>query len=768
MKPLQPHSLINSPIAQTISLRLSGMSCAACANAVSAAIQSVPGVLSCQVNFATQNAIVEFDPQSTQVPQICKAVEAAGYGATLRQPLGQSLGLDANSIVDLEQYQAIAQKLQQRVWFASFMSSLLVIGALPMMTGLPIPVIPHELHHPWLQWALTTPVVAWCGGSFFKTAWKQLKHRAATMDTLVAIGTGSAYVYSLAVTIAPTLFSAPGRPAEVYYEAAAVVITLILWGRLLEHRAKLKTSDALRQLVGLQPKTATVIRVGETLVIPVAEVESGDWVWVRPGEKVPVDGVIVEGASTLDESMVTGESEPVVKQVGDTVIGATLNQTGSFKFQATHVGQDSFLAQMIRLVQAAQSSKAPIQRLADQITGWFVPTVLAIAIATFLIWFFLTANLATALMNAVGVLIIACPCALGLATPTSMMVGIGKGAELGILIKNAESLELAHQIQTIVLDKTGTITQGKPTVTDFITVAGTAHGNELQRLSEITTLEQQSEHPLAAAIAQYAQAQGAVPGQVQDFQAIAGSGIQGQVSDRWVQIGTETWLQESGVETSPLQAQWRRLEAEHKTVVGVASDHQLVAIVGLADGIKPTSFSVIQALQRMRLDVVMLTGDNSLTAAKIAEQVGITRFFANVRPAEKIAHIQKLQDHGQRVAMVGDGINDAPALAQADVGIAIGTGTDVAIAASDITLMSSDLQGIVTAIQLSRATMRNVKQNLFFAFIYNVAGIPLAAGLFYPVLGWWLNPVFAGAAMALSSVSVVTNALRLNRFQPRS
>ncbi|MCY7320565.1 MAG: copper-translocating P-type ATPase, partial [Phormidesmis sp. CAN_BIN36] len=488
------------------------------------------------------------------------------------------------------------------------------------------------------------------------------------------------------------------------------------------------------------------------------------------------------GSSTIDESMVTGESMPTKKQPGDEVIGATLNKTGSFRFRATRVGKDTVLAQIVQLVQQAQGSKAPIQRLADQVTGWFVPVVIAIAIVTFLIWFNLMGNVTLALVTTVGVLIIACPCALGLATPTSIMVGTGKGAENGILIKGAESLELAHQIETIVLDKTGTLTQGKPTVTDFINTVGTA--NELKLLKLAASIERNSEHPLAEAVVQYAQSQEVTLDTVQSFEAIAGSGVEGTVSNQLVQIGTQRWLNELGIDTASVQAEKARLEALGKTVILIAVDRQLQGLMAISDALKPSSIQAVRALQRLGLEVMMLTGDNQQTADAIAREVGIQTVIAEVRPDQKAAVIESIQSgklgkqsttrtksrhtKSKIVAMVGDGINDAPALAQADVGIAIGTGTDVAIAASDITLISGDLQSIVTAIQLSRATMNNIRQNLFFAFIYNTLGIPIAAGILFPVFGWLLNPIIAGGAMAFSSVSVLTNALRLRNFKPKA
>jgi Cu+-exporting ATPase len=543
------------------------------------------------------------------------------------------------------------------------------------------------------------------------------------------------------------------------------VTTLILLGRYLESRARGAASGAIAKLIGLQAKTARVLRNQQYVDIPISEVMVGDTILVRPGEKIPVDGEISEGLSTIDEAMVTGESIPVKKGPGDEVIGATINGMGSFQFVATKVGKDTLLAQIIKLVQQAQGSKAPIQKLADKVTAWFVPVVIGIAILTFIVWFDLSGNFSLATINAVGVLIIACPCALGLATPTSIMVGTGKGAEHGILIKGGESLELTQNINTIVLDKTGTLTEGRPTVTDFITLAGPAE--ELQLLKLAASLESKSEHPLAQSILQYAQTQGITLTALQEFQAIAGSGVQGIVEDKLVRIGTRTWLEENGIDTVPLQSYYTQWESEQKTVIWLAVNGKLEAIFGITDALKPTSAQVVKTLKQMGLQVVMLTGDNLATANAIARQVGINHVLAEVRPQDKAEQVRKLQNAGKIVAMVGDGINDAPALAQADVGIAIGTGTDIAIAASDITLISGDLQGIVTVIQLSRSTMQNIRQNLFFAYIYNIAGIPIAAGVLFPLFGWLLNPIIAGGAMAFSSISVVSNALRLRNFQPK-
>lgn len=745
----------------TATLALKGMSCAACANTIETTIRQVPGVQKAQVNFATEQATVDFDKHSTSVNAITTAIANAGYTAAEVRDIR----------VDIEKERIERQQQQRSLWLRVVVSGIvgivLIVGSMPAMLGIHIPGWPMFLHNAWLQLVLSTPVLFWCGQSFFVGAWKAFTHRAANMNTLVALGTGTAYVYSLFVTLFPNVLVAQGLRPEVYYEAAVVIIALLLLGRYLENRARGQTSDAIRQLMGLQPNIARVIRQDGEMDIPIEEVVVGDIVVVRPGEKIPVDGDVMSGTSTVDESMVTGEPMPVEKKEGDEVIGATINKTGSFRLRAARVGKDTVLAQIVQLVQAAQGSKAPIQKLADQVTGLFVPVVIAIAILTFTLWFNLTGNTTLSLLTTVGVLIIACPCALGLATPTSIMVGTGKGAENGILIKDAESLEQAHKLHTIVVDKTGTLTQGKPTVTDYITVRGTANRNEIRLLQLAATVENNSEHPLATAIVNYAKAQGVERLlAVQDFEALVGSGVQGTVNGQQIHIGTERWMQTLGIDTQPLQSRRQVWEAAAKTTVWIAVDGKVEALLGIADALKSSSAGVIRALRRMGLEVVMLTGDNPQTAAAIAQEVGIHRYIANVRPDQKAVHVQQLQTDGHRVAMVGDGINDAPALAQADVGIAIGTGTDVAIAASDITLISGDLSGLVTAIRLSKATMANIRQNLFFAFIYNVVGIPIAAGILYPLFGWLLNPMIAGAAMAFSSVSVVTNALRLRNFRP--
>lgn len=745
-----------------LTVKLQGMSCASCASSIEQAIKSVPGVIECNVNFGMEQASIQYDSQKTSLATIQKAVDEAGYKAFPLPEIAQ--GED-----DTEQAnrQAESQVLQRKLWTAGMISLLLFTGSIPAMTGWHLPFIPGWLHNFWVQLVLTAPVQFWCGNSFYIGAWKSLKRRLATMDTLIALGTTCAYFYSVFVTVFPGFFLAQGLIPSVYYEVAASVIALILLGKTLENRAKGETSEAIRKLMGLQAKTARIVRNGQELEVPLAQVEIGDIVQVRPGEQIPVDGEMIEGYSTIDEAMVTGESLPVKKQVGDEVIGSTINKTGSFKFRTTRIGQDTFLAQIVKMVQDAQGSKAPIQKLADEVTGWFVPAVIAVALATFIIWFNVTGNLTLATVTMVEVLIIACPCALGLATPTAVMVGTGKGAENGVLIKGAESLELAHKIQVIVLDKTGTLTEGKPTVTDFVTIKGIANSNELKLLKLAASVERNSEHPVGEAVVRYAASQEVSLTDVKDFEAIAGSGVQGVVEGKSIALGTLRWMQELGFDTEYLELRARAWESASKTVVWMAVEGKIEAMLGIADTLKPSSVRAVKALQKLGLEVAMLTGDNRATAESIAHAVGIDRIFAEVRPDQKAAKIQALQAQGKIVAMVGDGINDAPALAASDVGIAIGTGTDVAIAASDITLISGDLQGIVTAIQLSRATMRNIRENLFFAFIYNIAGIPIAAGILYPIFGWLLSPIIAGGAMAFSSVSVLTNALRLRNFQPK-
>jgi Cu+-exporting ATPase len=743
----------------SLQLTLQGMHCASCAQRIETRVQTLAGVESCQVNFATQEARVDYRSQQVTPEQIIAAVQAVGYGA--RSLTGMT---DPDEEVDRDAQLAL-RLLKRRVIVGISLSAPLLLtmlfhvglGLLPGLQG---------MLNPWVQLALATPVQFWVGWPFYQAAWPAFRNRSADMNTLIALGTSVAYGYSLVVTLIPGWFLQRGLQPEVYYEASAVVITLTLLGRYLEGRARGQTGAAIRNLMGLQARTARVIREGQELDIPLAEVQVGDTVIVRPGEKIPVDGVVLEGQSTVDESMLTGESLPVLKQPADEVVGATLNGKGSFRFRATRVGRETVLAQIIDLVRRAQSSKAPIQGLADRVTSLFVPVVVALALLSFILWFNLMGNPTLAILALVGVLVVACPCALGLATPTSVTVGIGKAAEQGILVRNAAVLETAQTLQVIVLDKTGTLTQGQPAVRHILSL----DQDPAAVLAWATAVERQSEHPLAEAIARAARDQGVLTthGPAQDFEAITGSGAQATVNGQMVQVGSPTWLLSLGCDLSRWGDRPQQLEAEGQTVVGVAVDGKLMGLIAIADPLKPTSAEAVQSLRQLGLEVVMLTGDNRRTAEAIARQVGIERVLAEVRPDQKAEAIRHLQAQGRRVAMVGDGINDAPALAQADVGVALGSGTDVAIAASDITLVSGDLRAVSGAIRLSHATLRNIRQNLFFAFIYNVAGIPIAAGLLYPWTGWLLNPAIAGAAMAFSSVSVVSNALRLRHFHWRA
>ena len=623
--------------------------------------------------------------------------------------------------------------------------------------------LPSLLTNHWLQLALITPVMFYTGWPIHRTGWLALRHRTADMNSLITLGTIAAYGYSVMVTVTPGVV--PASQQKVYFEAVGVIITLILLGRLLETKAKAGTGEAIRLLIGLQPHTARVVRDGEEREISVDEVVVGDVVQVRPGEKLPVDGEVLDGSSSVDESMVTGESMPVTKRPGDTVIGATINQTGAFRYAATRVGAETMLAQIIELVRRAQGSKAPIQRLADRVSSYFVPAVIGIAIWTFVGWTLFGPSPAymLALVASVAVLIIACPCALGLATPLSITVGTGKGATSGILIRSAEALETAHKIDTLVLDKTGTITEGRPRLTD-VTPAGGLTEDEVLQL--VASVERSSEHPLASAIVAAAEERGLRLAEVTEFEAVTGQGVRGVVTGRNVLVGNRRLLRGNGVDPARLAPAEEHLASQGKTPMLVSVDHLAAAVVGVADTLKEGSAAAVAALKARGLAVVMITGDNQATAAEIARQVGIERVLAQVLPEHKADEVRRLQAEGRVVGMVGDGINDAPALAQADVGCAIGTGTDVAIESSDITLISGALAGVVTAVDLSRATMRNIKQNLVFAFVYNTLGIPVAAGVLYPFLGMTLSPIIAASAMALSSLSVVMNANRLRRFTP--
>ncbi|MDH4406272.1 MAG: copper-translocating P-type ATPase [Cyanobium sp. D14.bin.5] len=657
--------------------------------------------------------------------------------------------------------------LRRKVSVAAVLTVLVMVSSLPHMLGLhSLPLLPFWFTSPWTQLIITTPVLFWCGRDFFTGAVSAFRQHSAEMNTLVAAGTGIAYLTSLFTTLFPQVLIAEGLPADVYYETVAVILTLVLLGRLLEARARGQTSEAIRRLLQLQPPSARVLRDGQPVEVPVSMVVVGDLVQVRPGEKIPVDGEVSEGSSWVEESMLTGEPTPVAKAAGDAVIGASMNRSGSFTFRVSRVGANTVLAQIVELVRQAQSSRTQVQRLADQVVGWFVPVVIALAIAAFVVWFLISGNPVLAMLFLVSVLVIACPCALGLATPTSIMVASGKGAENGLIFRSAEALETAGKLRTIVLDKTGTLTRGQPEVTDFERLAGGVLPADTL-LALTAALESRSEHPLAEAITTYARSQLSELPAVEGFEALAGRGVQGVVAGQQVRVGTPRWFEELGIDTAALQPLVERLEAAACSLAAVVVDGRIEACFGVADPLKSSSAAAVAGLRRLGLQVVMLSGDAKRTAEVVAAQVGIERVIAEVRPADKASVIRKLQERGEGpVAMVGDGINDAPALAQADVGIAMGTGTDVAIAASDITLISGNLAGVPAAIELSRAAMANIRQNLFFAFAYNVAGIPIAAGLLFPLTGWLLSPMIAGAAMAFSSVSVVSNALRLRSFRP--
>lgn len=745
-----------TPVIEKVTLPISGMSCASCVQNVERALQRTPGVISASVNFATERATVDFLPSQTQLRDLKQAVRDAGYDVL--EVAEEAGAIDQEKLAREQEI----RRLREKLIFGVALSVVIFIGSFIDW----FPWAPKILANFWVLLLLCTPVQFWAGWQFYRGFWKALKHKTADMNTLIAVGTSAAYLFSLAATFFPGFFTAAGQQPKVYFDTAAIIITLILLGRYLEAVAKGHTSEAIKKLMGLQAKTARVLRNGEEADIPVEDVEIGDIVIVRPGEKVPVDGVIVEGYSTLDESMLTGESLPVEKSTGDEVIGATINKTGAFKFEARRIGKDTALAQIIKLVEEAQGSKAPIQRLADKISGIFVPIVIGIALITFAVWWaFGPAPAFTfALLNFVAVLIIACPCALGLATPTAIMVGTGKGAENGILIKGGESLETAHRLQTIIFDKTGTLSEGKPAVTDIVPFNGYSENTILYLAA---SAEKNSEHPLGEAIVSAAKARKIDLDDPASFQALPGRGIEANVLKAIILLGNRKLMQARGIELGELQERSMHLASEGKTPMFLAVDGTAAGVIAVADTLKPHSRQAVDALHKMGIEVAMITGDNKRTAKAIALQLGIDRVLAEVLPEDKATEVKKLQSEGKVVAMVGDGINDAPALARADIGIAIGTGTDVAIEASDITLISDDLRAVITAIQLSKKTMRIIKENLFWAFFYNSAFIPVAAGILYPFFGILLNPIFAAVAMAASSVSVVSNSLRIRRFKPQ-
>ncbi len=746
---------------ENVILPVQGMSCASCVDKITKALNAVPGVVSATVNFATEKANISYLPNEATVADFIKAVRDAGYEAV--PPAEEEDAVARDERIKKEEF----SRLRSRFVFAAVVSVVVMLGSIGELTGRVPPVLRNHL----LLFILATPVQFWSGWQFYRGAIASARHRTTDMNTLIAVGTSSAYLYSTAVTFAPGFFVSRGLGTGVYFDTATAIIALILLGRLLEMRAKGRTGEAIKKLIGLQAKTARVVRNGAEADIPIAEVEKGDVVVVRPGEKIPVDGEVVEGGSSVDESMISGESMPVTKKPGDEVIGATMNKTGSFRFRATRVGRDSTLAQIIKMVEQAQGGKPPIARMADLVASYFVPAVFAAAAVTFIVWYLVgpAPAFTHALLNFIAVLIIACPCAMGLATPTSIMVGTGKGAENGILIRGGESLETAHKLNAIILDKTGTLTKGEPSVTDLVVAPGAAGREGLTPQDSLlyyaASAEKGSEHPLGEAIVKAASAKGIGLADPEGFEAVPGHGIRAKVSGSSVLLGNEKLMKDKGISVEALGAEAERLSDEGKTPMFLSVDGRSTGVIAVADTLKERSKEAVAAFKSMGLEVAIITGDNRRTAAAIGRELGVERVLAEVLPEDKAREVKKLQDDGKVVAMVGDGINDAPALAQADVGVAIGTGADVAMEASDITLIGGDLMTIVTAVALSRATIRNIKQNLFWAFFYNVILIPVAAGALYPFFGILLNPMFAAAAMGLSSVTVVTNALRLKRFR---
>ncbi|GAA5438131.1 heavy metal translocating P-type ATPase [Deinococcus aquaticus] len=749
------------PVTGTLDLGIQGMTCANCVGRVERALKKVDGVLDATVNLATERASIRYLPASVSPGQLKAAVVSAGYGV-LEAEAGQD-----RTDQEREAREREVQALRRAVTFSAiFAVPLLILAMVPMLympfhMWLTSYIDMKTLN--WIMLALAAPVQFGPGLRFYRLGWKSLVHRSPDMNSLVMIGTSAAFLYSLVATMAPQLF--PEGTAHVYYEASAVVITLILLGKYFEAIAKGRSSEAMKKLLGLQAKVARVVRNGEELEVPTDEVLIGDLISVRPGEKIPVDGQVVSGNSFVDESMITGEPVPVSKQAGAGVVGGTINQNGAFAFQATKVGADTALAQIIKLVETAQGSKPPIQGLADKVVSVFVPVVLGIAALTFVLWLLFGGQtaLSFALVNMVAVLIIACPCAMGLATPTSIMVGTGKAAELGVLFRNGAALEGLQGVKVVAVDKTGTLTKGKPELTDLVTTAGMDRQTVLRL---VAAAEGQSEHPIAQAIVDATRREGMTLPTPDHFEAVPGFGLEARVDGHLVQVGADRYMTRLNLDTSAFTAQAHQLGDEGKSPLYAAIDGQLAAIIAVADPIKEGSLEAVQALHAQGLRVAMITGDNARTAQAIARQLGIDEVLAEVLPSGKSDAVKELQAKGQSVAFVGDGINDAPALAQADVGLAIGTGTDVAVETADVILMSGDLRGVPNAYALSRATLRNIRLNLFWAFAYNIILIPVAAGALYPAFGWLLSPVLAAAAMGFSSVFVLTNALRLRGFRP--
>ncbi|MBI2443142.1 MAG: copper-translocating P-type ATPase [Candidatus Levybacteria bacterium] len=753
----------NKLVKQTFALK--GMHCASCVRVNERALKKVPGVTDAMVNFASETATVQYDQDRCSEKDLQEAVKKFGYALLTNQQ-----NPDEGKRKELA-------KLRRKVIVGLGLGALIVWGSFPFIMD----YAPQILKNYFVQLFLASIVQFWVGSDFYKTTWSALMNRVANMDVLVAMGTSAAYGFSVAVTFFPEVFERLDIMPEPYFDVAAIVISLILLGRLLEARAKAGTSEAIKKLVGLQAKTARVVRGGRETDIPIEQVAVGDIIRVRPGEKIPVDGVIIEGDSAVDESMVTGESIPVEKQKNDPVIGATINKSGTFLYKATKVGQETMLAQIIRLVQEAQGSKAPIQRLADTVSSYFVPIVMMIAVVTFVTWYIIgpTPAFPYALITAITVLIIACPCAMGLATPTAVMVGVGKAAAYGILIKDAEALEKAQAIRAVVFDKTGTLTKGKPEVTDIVPLVILSEAKNLKRkdpsvatlsqddiLRIAASLEKGSEHPLAEAITKKAEERNISLSKVEKFKAIAGHGIEGIVEGKKVLLGNRKLLEREKIDIAEeAQEEIVTLENGGKTVMLFTVDSSLVGLLAVADTLKESARNGVEALKRSGVEVIMITGDNARTAKAIAKEAGIDRVLAEVLPEDKEREVRNVQHGGKIVAMVGDGVNDAPALAAADLGIAMGSGTDVAIEAADVTLVTKDILSVSQAIRLSKKTMRVIKQNLFWAFGYNVILIPVAAGILYPFFGILLSPILASAAMALSSVSVITNSLRLKAVQ---